>query len=104
MSQLIYICICLYLGKWIASQSRHNFDVQNPANGNTITSVTNCDHRDAQLAIDAAKGAFPNWGFNVTAKERAALLLSWSAIMMRRQDELAKIMTIEQVVSNKGGD
>lgn len=77
--------------------SGSSFDVTNPATGAKLTSVPNCDVKDAEKAVAAARKAFQTWGFDTTAKERAALLQKWFNILIQRQEELGQILTAEQV-------
>uniref|UniRef100_A0A914V615 Succinate-semialdehyde dehydrogenase n=1 Tax=Plectus sambesii TaxID=2011161 RepID=A0A914V615_9BILA len=83
-------------GAWVESHSGASFAVTNPATGATLASVPNCDVKDAEAAVVSARKAFQTWGFDTTAKERAALLQKWFNILMKRQDELAQILTAEQ--------
>ncbi len=46
-------------------------------------------------AIDAANRALPAWRA-LTAKERATILRNWFNLMMEHQDDLARLMTLEQ--------
>ena len=47
-------------------------------------------------AIDSAEAAWPGWRAK-TGKERAGLLRKWFELMMANQEDLARIMTIEQI-------
>lgn len=46
-------------------------------------------------AINAANRALPAWRA-LTAKERANILRRWFNLMMEHQDDLARLMTLEQ--------
>ena len=50
---------------------------------------------ETQAAIDAADKAWPAWRAR-TAKDRAAVLMKWFALMHQHADDLARIMTAEQ--------
>src|SRR5207302_6935877 len=50
---------------------------------------------ETRQANEAANRAFPAWS-KKTAKERAAVLRRWFDLMMENQDDLARLMTIEQ--------
>ncbi len=50
---------------------------------------------ETREAIDAAAGALPAWRA-LTAKERSAILRRWFELMMEHQDDLARLMTLEQ--------
>jgi succinate-semialdehyde dehydrogenase/glutarate-semialdehyde dehydrogenase len=81
-------------GAW-ADGAAGRFPVVNPADGGTLTQVTNCGPADAERAIDAAQRAYPAWRTK-TARERAAILRRWHDLMMHAQDDLARLMTAEQ--------
>ncbi len=82
-------------GAWVSGQAHATFDVDNPANGQTIASVANLSEADAQAAIDAAHAAWPAWRA-MTAKARSAVLRKWFDLINQHADDLARIMTIEQ--------
>ena len=50
---------------------------------------------ETRAAIDAANRALPAWRA-LTAKERANILRNWFNLMMEHQDDLARLMTLEQ--------
>jgi succinate-semialdehyde dehydrogenase/glutarate-semialdehyde dehydrogenase len=50
---------------------------------------------ETRRAIEAANAAWPAWRAK-TAKERANILRKWFELMMANQEDLAKLMTIEQ--------
>ncbi len=50
---------------------------------------------ETRAAIDAANRALPAWRA-LTAKERATILRNWFNLMMEHQDDLARLMTLEQ--------
>jgi succinate-semialdehyde dehydrogenase/glutarate-semialdehyde dehydrogenase len=70
-------------------------DVDNPATGETIGVVPRLGRAEARQAIEAAARAFPEWSHR-TAKERAVVLRRWFDLVMANQDDLARLMTIEQ--------
>src|SRR5579885_1035946 len=82
-------------GAWVAAGAGKRFKVTNPANGEVIAEVADLDSADARAAIEAAAGAFPAWSAK-TAKERAAILRQWFALIMAAQEDLAQLMTAEQ--------
>ena len=81
-------------GEWKHAGSRQ-FEVINPANGETVARVPDGGRADAAAAIDAAFAAFPAWSGR-TAYERAEILNRAYQLMMERADELARTMTTEQ--------
>ena len=81
-------------GRW-EDGARGAFDVTNPARGDVIARVADCDRADAARAIEAAYAAHKEWAAR-TAKDRAQALRRWFEAMMAAQDDLATIMTAEQ--------
>jgi succinate-semialdehyde dehydrogenase/glutarate-semialdehyde dehydrogenase len=86
---------CYVNGSWITSNSKEVIEVNNPATLKIIGSVPKCGTQETKLAIKAAESAFPSWKAK-TAKERSLLLKKWFDLIMLNQEDLAKIMTIEQ--------
>ena len=85
---------CSYIdGNWHSSQT--TFDVLNPATGETVAQVSDACVEEATLAVAAAKKAFKAWSA-MPAHERAKLLRNWFNLMMEHQDDLARILTLEQ--------
>ena len=80
-------------GCWHTNNS--TFDVINPANGSLVASVCNATIADTQYAIESAKAAFPAWAAK-TANERAKILRDWFDLIIKHQDALALILTLEQ--------
>jgi succinate-semialdehyde dehydrogenase / glutarate-semialdehyde dehydrogenase len=86
---------CYVNGAWIERAAGGTIDVDNPATGEIIGTVPRFGRAETQAAIEAAAAAFPDWR-RKTAKERAAVLRRWFELMMANQDDLARLMTIEQ--------
>jgi len=80
-------------GAWVDAAT--HFDVTNPADGHTITSVPNQGADAAALAITAAQAAFPGWAAK-TGKERSQLMRKWFDLIVANADDLARLMTAEQ--------
>ncbi|MGB1298747.1 MAG: NAD-dependent succinate-semialdehyde dehydrogenase [Psychrobium sp.] len=80
-------------GQWHASDS--TLAVINPATGETLQQVSNATVADAEKAVNAAHDAFQNWAAT-PANQRSKLLRKWFELMMAHQDDLAKILTLEQ--------
>jgi succinate-semialdehyde dehydrogenase/glutarate-semialdehyde dehydrogenase len=85
---------CYIDGQWVRS-SGASITVDNPATGEAIGSVPNLGRAETRSAIDAADRAFQTWR-RKTGKERAAILRKWFDLMMANEDDLARLMTIEQ--------
>jgi succinate-semialdehyde dehydrogenase / glutarate-semialdehyde dehydrogenase len=82
-------------GAWINARSGGTIDVDNPATGEVIGTVPKCGAAETRAAIEAADRALPAWR-RKTAKERAAVVRRWYELMLEHQDDLARLMTIEQ--------
>lgn len=82
-------------GRWRDASSKEPLAVTNPANGQQLGSVPKMGAAETREAIDAAAGALPAWRA-LTAKERSAILRRWFELMMEHQDDLARLMTLEQ--------
>ncbi len=86
---------CYIGGAWRAARSGRTFAVTNPATGDQVGEVPDCDPSDVETAIAAAVDAFDDWRQR-PAGERAALLLGWARLMYAHQTDLARLMTLEQ--------
>lgn len=80
-------------GEWLDGHDK--IAIINPANGKTIAHVLNATPADAELAVKAAKAAFPSWSAK-PANERSKILRKWFDLMMQHQDDLGVILTTEQ--------
>nr|WP_263574619.1 NAD-dependent succinate-semialdehyde dehydrogenase [Halomonas sp. ML-15] len=80
-------------GTWRDSDQR--FAVINPANGETLAEVPDLDADAARDAVAAAEAAWPAWR-KTPAKQRSALLRDWFEAIMAHQEDLARLMTLEQ--------
>ncbi|MCX7069849.1 MAG: NAD-dependent succinate-semialdehyde dehydrogenase [Gammaproteobacteria bacterium] len=84
---------CYIGGQWLDGAS--TIEVRNPATGERVGTVPKLGAVETRAAIEAAHEAWPAWRAK-TAKERAALLRSWCALILAHQEDLAQIMTAEQ--------
>lgn len=82
-------------GQWRNALSGEVITVTNPANDQRLGSVPKMGAEETHEAIDAANRALPAWRA-LTAKERAAILRRWFDLIMANQDDLARLMTLEQ--------
>jgi succinate-semialdehyde dehydrogenase/glutarate-semialdehyde dehydrogenase len=80
-------------GQWVAGDVR--FDVVDPATGAKLADVANLGSAEAADAIAAADKANAAWRQR-PAKERAAVMMKWFALLHQHADDLARIMTAEQ--------
>jgi succinate-semialdehyde dehydrogenase/glutarate-semialdehyde dehydrogenase len=82
-------------GTWLDADSGATIEVTNPANGEVIGHVPDMNAVEAARAIEAARVAMVSWR-KQTAKQRAVILRRWFDLIMANQDDLGKIMTLEQ--------
>lgn len=80
-------------GSWHSSAT--DFSVTNPVNGAEIIKVSNAGVVETKLAVKAAKDALAMWSAK-SANQRATLLRNWFDLMMENQDDLGRIITLEQ--------
>ncbi|WP_269769777.1 NAD-dependent succinate-semialdehyde dehydrogenase [Flavisphingomonas formosensis] len=71
------------------------FEVRNPADDSLLALVPDMSVEDTRAAIIAAEGAFRSWSRR-PAGERAAILRSWNDLVLAHQDDLARLLTLEQ--------
>ena len=82
-------------GAWVDADNGQTLKVNNPATNEIIGSVPKMGAAETRRAIEAADRAQPAWRA-LTAKERANKLRRWFELMIENQDDLARLMTLEQ--------
>lgn len=82
-------------GHWTDAESAQTQPIHNPANGDLVGTVPVMGARETRRAIEAADRALGPWRA-LAAKERAAKLHDWFDLIIQHQDELARLMTLEQ--------
>jgi succinate-semialdehyde dehydrogenase/glutarate-semialdehyde dehydrogenase len=80
-------------GSWHSSES--DIAVSNPATGELVAIVGNAGIEETELAVKSAKNALSAWS-SKSANERSVLLRNWFNLIMENQDDLGKILTLEQ--------
>lgn len=80
-------------GSWHSSETQ--ITVTNPANGEEVAKVSNAGITETELAVKAAKDTLKMWSAK-SANERAGLMRKWFNLMMEHQDDLGRILTLEQ--------
>ncbi|NQZ90104.1 MAG: NAD-dependent succinate-semialdehyde dehydrogenase [Colwellia sp.] len=80
-------------GQWLSS-SEH-FEVANPFDNSVLANVANAGVVETKLAVQAAKRALKAWS-QKSANERSILMRRWFDLVMKNQDPLAEILTLEQ--------
>ena len=84
---------CYYAGQWHSLDA--TFPVHNPFDGSLLANVSDMDPTFTLGAIYSAKAAFKNWKAK-TAEERANILYKWYELILQNQEDLARILTLEQ--------
>lgn len=79
-------------GEWVEAPRR--FPVTDPATLEVIAEVPDASVEEVRRAIEAAHGAFPAWS-RLPADQRAEYLYKAYEAMLRRQDDLAELLTRE---------
>ncbi len=82
-------------GKKLSLDQRDLIPVINPATEELIENVIQGSARDAELAVEAARSAFPAWS-KMPALERARMLHLAADKMRTHQDELIHLLTLEE--------
>ncbi|WP_437438277.1 NADP-dependent succinate-semialdehyde dehydrogenase [Azotobacter beijerinckii] len=82
-------------GEWTLAESGKTITVVNPATNDIIGYVPRMGTSETRRAIEAAERALPAWQ-QLTAKERGVKLRRWFELILENQQDLAKIMTLEQ--------
>lgn len=82
-------------GVWSDADNGQHINVNNPATNEILGNVPKMGAAETRRAIDAADHALPAWRA-LTAKERSTLLRRWFELIMENQDDLARLMTLEQ--------
>ena len=81
-------------GEWRDSTSGETFDVENPATGETLATLSSANSDDAIAALDAACAVQDDWA-RTTQRERAEILRRAFDLVQERADEFAALMTLE---------
>lgn len=82
-------------GQWRHAISGESFAVFNPATSEKLGSVPTMGSQETREAIEKAAAALPAWRAK-TAEQRSQVLMRWYQLIIDNQDDLARIMTLEQ--------
>ena len=82
-------------GEWLAADDGSTITVVNPSTGDTLGQVPRMGRAETRRAIAAAERALPAWR-ELSAKARATALRRWYELILENQEDLARIMTLEQ--------
>ena len=81
-------------GEWRDSSDGSTIDVEDPATGETLTTVASATPEDGKAALDAAVNAQHDWAATAP-RERAEILRSAFDLITERADYFAMLMTLE---------
>lgn len=82
-------------GLWQDADEGATLTIHNPATGAVLGKVPRMGAAETRRAIEAADRALPAWRA-MTAKARSVCLRRWFDLIMKHQDDLARLMTLEQ--------
>src|SRR3546814_545068 len=82
-------------GRWADADSGAVIEVTNPATGEVLGTIPKMGAAETRRASAAAEKAWPAWR-GLLAKERANILRRWFNLIMENQEDLARLMTLEQ--------
>ena len=82
-------------GEKIPVGHRRTHTVVNPATGGALGALPLADAADLDRALDAAQRGFRLWR-DAPAAERAAVLLGAARLLRERQEDIARIATLEE--------
>jgi betaine-aldehyde dehydrogenase len=77
-------------GRYVRSTSGQTHDVVDPSNGEIVATVELAGPAEVDLAVAAAKQAFPEWS-RATPATRSTALIELSRILAERADEFAEV-------------
>ncbi|QUJ70338.1 NAD-dependent succinate-semialdehyde dehydrogenase (plasmid) [Photobacterium sp. GJ3] len=80
---------------FICEPSDTSLAVTNPATGAVLCHIPTQNEAEIVAAIERANIAQKSWA-KASAKARAAILRRWYALVMENQDDLGRLMTLEQ--------
>ena len=82
-------------GERVSGAGRRTHTVVNPATGEPLGDLPLADPADLDRALETARRGFAIWR-NAPAAQRAAVLQGAARLMLERQEEIARIATLEQ--------
>ncbi|MAJ23125.1 MAG: NAD-dependent succinate-semialdehyde dehydrogenase [Candidatus Pelagibacter sp. TMED64] len=81
-------------GKWQSSEKKETYDVINPATEEVIGKASKASSVDVEKALKSAKNGFELWK-KVSPWERANIIKKIADLIRKKNDKLAKWMTLE---------
>ena len=83
-----------YIDGKFERNGQNSMDVYNPADGNKISSIPMSTTKDVNVAVQAAKKAFPAWS-GMTLKERVQIFFKYRSLLEENIEELTNIVVLE---------
>ncbi len=81
-------------GAWVDAVSGKTQRVLNPSDGAAVANIASGDARDIDLAVSAARSAFPSWSTTAPGA-REAVLRRFASLILDHAEELAQLESIE---------
>jgi len=81
-------------GQFIDSKSDKFYTIYDPSTGKEIAQVPKCTSEEMEMAIAAAKAAYPAWK-NTPVRRRAAIMMKLRNLIERDMEELTRICATE---------
>ncbi|WP_260854157.1 aldehyde dehydrogenase [Paraburkholderia sp. BCC1886] len=83
-------------GQYVQARSGKTFPTINPATGQTIAQIAECDAEDVDLAVKSARQAFESgvWSRRAPA-ERKAVMLRFAELILAHREELALLESLD---------
>jgi len=85
----------LIAGAWVNARSGERFEVRSPASGEVLAEVPSCAAEDVDIAVAAAKEAWPDFKAR-HVYERAAVVLRMAEVIRERAESIARVLSAEQ--------
>lgn len=86
---------CYINGQWLDADNGQTINVTNPATNDVIGTVPKMGTDETRKAIEVAEKAQVAWR-RKTAKERSVILRRWYDLLLKNQEDLALLLTLEQ--------
>ncbi len=92
-------------GAWLESRTSKFMNCFNPSTGEVVALAPQCTAEEVELAIQAAKTAFPKWA-DTPASQRVQVLFRMKALLDQHLDELTELLAREngKVLNEAMGD
>lgn len=81
-------------GRWQTAHSGKSFDVEDPATGNVLLTVSDAGPEDGAAALDAAASAQADWA-RTAPRERGEILRRAFELVIQKTEDFTLLMTLE---------